>query len=1014
MSRVLKISIITISSVLRLAYFVLAIVLIGSGAYIFGYIILHNPIMGNDGAFALSYAVWIDKYFPNIPFWYPLQGAGISMVTAYPQFFFVISEILHKWTGLTLIQSMGAVQFSTLVLTSLGIYLYVWIRFRNQTMAVIASLLYFLSPMTYVWIIGAGFFAQTFSFIFVPYALLFFDLYLDASLKNKKGLIKRFYFTGSVAFICLAMLGHPATGIGMLIIFGLYAVLYPLFIKEGRRIDNLKRGMIAVFWVELTSLLLVLFWLLPLQIYQGHASRGINPSPKADLSTVARFNLKGTLGLPIDYEYTNFNMAPAVWVLGIFAGIFGFFYNRKALVLFLLAVLVIYLTGSFQLYTFIFPLLHDKSAYLTSRFYTGFTLVLIPILGAYGAYSIARTLFLLPKIVTDRLVKFIIVKSAVYQFGHMAAAVVSVVLIAVVVYQLRNIYSGDKSRFHYGPENGGYSKRIGHSIYNIWDYRECDPNLEGTVNCPFPKGASLHEQLKPANWPVLKLGDIPDGGARSVYGEGGIMEKVPQDPFTRIDITPNLGSQTKNWPIYSDVSIINTYNFQASLVHAMWGYEQGVFFSNVGLFEKPILVNELGKYFGTDYLVLNPGSDPIDKFRKAGWEKYADGKPNYGYEVWKPQKSTGLYSLITQPKILFIGSLKLGAYEQLFRLANLGAIPYDRAFFAEGESENIDDYSLDKLKGFDLVFLHGYTYKNKKKAWALLDKYVSGGGSVFVDNGWQFIGRDWGKGPDEKGKIYPAQLPEPVPVTESMWGRIGSSWDGFELNKEIASGVELSKVDPPTYVDQGWSGSYSDKEELRDGAIPVLFNKDGKVLIGARKAGGGKIVWSGMNIVGFAGGKKGEESIKLVNALVTWLVGEGGVDEAENDRSIEVKRPWPDKIEFTFKKDFENKGFVFREAYYPGWKATLISAGKKETLPMYRGGVGFMYVNIPKIMEGEIIVFEYKTPISVIFSRVISVLTLIVILIYLMGKLKIDFLLRRVPSLPRSRLKFKNILEEED
>src|SRR4030066_985008 len=188
----------------KAVYFLAGIILIFAVAYIFGYIVLYSPMGGNDAAFALSYATWINHYFPNLPFLYTLQGAGVSMVAGYPQFFSIVSVLAHKISGLTLIQSFGLIQFSTLILTSFGIYLFVWSRFRNQTMALIASFLYFLSPMTYVWIIGAGFYAQTFSFIFVPYALLFFDLYLDSSLDGEEGLRKRLYLVGSVTFICLA------------------------------------------------------------------------------------------------------------------------------------------------------------------------------------------------------------------------------------------------------------------------------------------------------------------------------------------------------------------------------------------------------------------------------------------------------------------------------------------------------------------------------------------------------------------------------------------------------------------------------------------------------------------------------------------------------------------------------------------------------------------------------------------------------------------------------------------
>ena len=175
---------------------------------------------------------------------------------------------------------------------------------------------------------------------------------------------------------------------------------------------------------------------------------------------------------------------------------------------------------------------------------------------------------------------------------------------------------------------------MGFSIYNIWDYGDCKPevrNQKGNT-CPFDDlKPSLAEQFKISNWPKFELGDRPDGAARSVFGEGGLMEKIPQDPNIRADITPNLGAQTKNWPIYSDVSLVNTYNFQSSLIHPMWGYMQGVFYSKVDLFNEPVLINEVGKYFGIDYLFINPGLDPIGKFEKAGWVLHDKGEEPYRF-----------------------------------------------------------------------------------------------------------------------------------------------------------------------------------------------------------------------------------------------------------------------------------------------------------------------------------------------------------------------------------------------
>src|SRR3989344_7828348 len=282
---------------ISLIYFLFGIVLISACAFLFGWLILHDPMSGNDAAFALSQATWIERYFPNIPFWYPLQGAGISILGGYPVFFTIVSVIVHRLAAITLIQSFGLIQFSTLIITSVGIYLFVWSRFKSQIMALLASILYFLSPMTYVWIIGAGFYAQTFSFMFVPYALLFYDLYLDTVLSAVIGARRRIFFVLAVVFLALTTFGHPATGIGCFIVFGVYSFLCSLLYKGKDKVNRAKKAVLAYLVFASVTLLLILFWLFPLQRYTGMTGRGFNPSDKANLEIVAQFNLPGTLGL---------------------------------------------------------------------------------------------------------------------------------------------------------------------------------------------------------------------------------------------------------------------------------------------------------------------------------------------------------------------------------------------------------------------------------------------------------------------------------------------------------------------------------------------------------------------------------------------------------------------------------------------------------------------------------------------------------------------------------------------
>ena len=61
----------------RIIYFLVAVVIIAVASYILGGREFLAGSWGTDFRSALSIAYWIDKYFPNIPFWYPLAGGGV-------------------------------------------------------------------------------------------------------------------------------------------------------------------------------------------------------------------------------------------------------------------------------------------------------------------------------------------------------------------------------------------------------------------------------------------------------------------------------------------------------------------------------------------------------------------------------------------------------------------------------------------------------------------------------------------------------------------------------------------------------------------------------------------------------------------------------------------------------------------------------------------------------------------------------------------------------------------------
>ena len=96
--------------IMRLLYGAFALTIIFLFVYLFGHNALRT-IVGGDIKLALSYATWIDQYFPKIPYWYPLSGAGESIVLGYHMFSIYVAVLVKHLAGLSLYKSFIIFQF---------------------------------------------------------------------------------------------------------------------------------------------------------------------------------------------------------------------------------------------------------------------------------------------------------------------------------------------------------------------------------------------------------------------------------------------------------------------------------------------------------------------------------------------------------------------------------------------------------------------------------------------------------------------------------------------------------------------------------------------------------------------------------------------------------------------------------------------------------------------------------------------------------------------------------------
>jgi len=472
------------------------------------------------------------------------------------------------------------------------------------------------------------------------------------------------------------------------------------------------------------------------------------------------------------------------------------------------------------------------------------------------------------------------------------------------------------------------------------------------------------------------------GGQPGGYATvGDILENVTRgrwDNFTRIDISPSLAPIMESFTILSDVSQENSYFF-AGTGWRMYGYKQAVYYGRLG---GKTEVKTLARWWGTQYIILNE-TDPAWKFQDNGFTEIwksddAFRKQHYvSARIVRFDNSTRLVTVKDVSTVLVIGSEEHDAYETVFHTAVMAGIDPESSYVIQG-SGFVDDYSLEELKTFDAILLHGYNYHDSIKAWALLDKYVASGGSLFIETGWQYVNPDWNN----------IKIPSPCPVSKTFWTNYGKEWHFSYVSSPVTNGINFSAFSPPIWEDLPWSLSSTSNESVREWAEPVLWNEGHPlIVIGEYGKEKGKVVWSGMNLIPHASDKYNTEELKLFAKILEWITYRH-VAEVK----YEISRPTSDKIVVSVRNIDGAIGVLFREVNYPDWHAYVEETNLE--LKIYSCGPYFMYVKIPEgVGSSYSIVFEYKKSWIEWGSILLSVTTFSLLTIYvLIGKRRDRFL----------------------
>lgn len=274
--------------------------------------------------------------------------------------------------------------------------------------------------------------------------------------------------------------------------------------------------------------------------------------------------------------------------------------------------------------------------------------------------------------------------------------------------------------------------------------------------------------------------------------------------------------------------------------------------------------------------------------------------------------------------------------------------------------KNIDEYKASELTKFDALYLHDYGYKNQKKAFEALRKFLESGKKVYIDTGTEVPETNG----DVPGDLFPVK-------TLTRLGQ-GKEWQLENTEKSYSDGVDFAKFSPPIFDDSDWSISYAEGEDAYSDSKVILKNK-GKIIMASRKVGSGEVIWGGFNLAYHIIRNHNYDETKLFQNILSQMV------------DLNKKQLPQSTVSFINPNERIIKtaahGVLFKEQAFDGWTASLLdeTGDEEQKLKIYSAGPtypGFMYVLLPTDQMSEVkFVFSGSTQNKVLI--IVSMLTVI-------------------------------------